>query len=230
MSLLITRYAPIGRRCILFTLMLQASIGLSLACVTSKNAGTFHQIAEPVPANGGTTSPPSTLRDEPRERLQAEAPPDAPYWTSDLPALLSERPKRTAVGAFFYDGIRFGEIGKRIITVQQEADVNLLREALICKEEETEVTTASVFEHGLPLRSCDYALLIAERLLGGVAGNVQGHLFGPSTPYEYRDLERRRAFLRLFGETLQEGATAYRYLDDNGRDVSLEYRKGYVHP
>ncbi|MHC4674184.1 MAG: hypothetical protein ACYTBZ_16990 [Planctomycetota bacterium] len=77
----------------------------------------------------------------------------------------------------------------------------------------------------LPLRSCDYALMVAESLPGGHANRRHRYSFGPFTPYERRDKARSDVLKKLFGVVWQLEYVEYTYIDQDGKDVSDEYRQ-----
>jgi len=74
------------------------------------------------------------------------------------------------------------------------------------------------------MRTCDYALLIAERLEDdhGVAGFR--HSFGPGTSYEVRDRRRQSLVKKWFGQEIAVPFDQYVYIDEDGVDVSATHR------
>jgi hypothetical protein len=127
---------------------------------------------------------------------------------------------------FLYSSVSFGRFGKRILLERRPEDMALLKAAL----EHTDGPRTLEAYKRLPLRRCDYALLIAEKKLGWheEAGNT--YSFGPSTPYEFRDVGRQKALRSLFGVNLEVPEGSYVYLDARGNDISDEYCQSPIWP
>ena len=160
---------------------------------------------------GQLLSPSQELRENNREQ----------EFTAGDPCLLGEeRPRGIASGQGLYCAVQLGPIGQRIIHEVSSDDMDILRAGLTSDDGPREV----VIGH-LPLRTCDYALLIAERLPGGYAVRQGHHSFGPGTPYEWRDRIRAQLARQLFDIDLAVPSAVYRYLDAEGNDVSGQYRK-----
>ena len=120
--------------------------------------------------------------------------------------------------------ILFGPVGQRIIDERDAEDLALLCAALATTDGQRTI----VIEDHLPLRRCDYALLIAEALLSE-DGPTFDLRFGPHTGYAFRDESRRIALQRLCAPDPLPVSEVYIYLV-NGEDVSAEYRIGRFLP
>jgi len=132
----------------------------------------------------------------------------------------------SAHNLFGYDFVVFGPVGRRIISERRPEDMALLK---ACLEYTDGPRIVVVVENQLPSRRCDYALMIAEMILGGGDENtgVQ-HSFAPFTSYEYRDAARRDAVKRLFGRDTLSEPVEYVYRDALGNDISEERRRNTV--
>jgi hypothetical protein len=130
--------------------------------------------------------------------------------------LFREVPKNVTVEALLYDSVSFGALGHRILRERSPSDMQMLRQCLTYDD----ASRVIVVGQNLDLRPCDYALMVAEKLLGGDDGPIYRHTFGPTTPYEFRDDARELAARRLFDDSIRIKRAKYTYLDENGRDVS----------
>jgi hypothetical protein len=157
-----------------------------------------------------------------RQSDAATASPEAEYA---LP--LAANPLRAEYPAFLswndgrYDAVPPGPVGARIIGEQKPEDMSLLRDALM----QTDGIRTVRIGRELPLRHCDYALMIAERLPGQPSASSGEHSFNPFTPYERRDATRYDLLKRIFGVSPPKDVVKYTYLDEQGRDVSESYRE-----
>lgn len=135
--------------------------------------------------------------------------------------LFRERPREVTVENFTYYAVEFGPEAQWIIDHQEDEYLKRLLTRLAI----TDGTQTVRLEHGwLPLRSCDYALLIAERLAGGCRGDKLDHSFGPGTSYELRDQSRQAMAKALFHLDIVVPADGYTYVDESGNDVTTTYR------
>ncbi len=136
-------------------------------------------------------------------------------------ALWSEAEKPCVV---FIEGGRcclpLGPIGQRIIDERAAQDMKLLRDCLTFTDGDRTVTVG----WHLPLRNCDYALLVAEQALGKDEGRVCYSSINPFTTYEIRDAARQTAYRKLFAADLHLPEISYIYVDQHGHDVSDVYR------
>lgn len=125
-----------------------------------------------------------------------------------------------------YEASTFGPVGSRILERQLPDDMALLKACL----ERTDGPATVVVSGHLPIRRCDYALMIAEKILGRYEAAGNEHSFGPTTPYEYRDKARRDVLKALFGDDSLLHLREYVYLDRAGKDISSEYAVVPFHP
>jgi hypothetical protein len=132
---------------------------------------------------------------------------------------LLDEPHSLGYGIFGYDSVCFGPVGRRILDERRPEDMVVLKTTL----EHTDGPRTIVVDGHLPLRQCDYALLIAEDLLG-YDESPSGHSFGPRTAYEYRDDARRNALRELFRSDALPERVKYIYLDSDGEDISKKQR------
>ncbi len=121
-----------------------------------------------------------------------------------------------------YDAPHIGPVGEAIIEYQSPAQMNLLRALISSTDVDGEIVTERNAQ--LPMRRCDYAVLIAESVLmkrGQWPGN---HTFGPYSSYEYRDDARRHVMKVLYGTGNLADAPTYTYVTPDGIDITEERR------
>lgn len=127
-----------------------------------------------------------------------------------------ERPGMMTGDLRSIETVEFGPIGRQIISGQLPHD---LEEFIACIKHTDGGRSVHVeSDGGLPLRSCDYALLVAEAWASGTADC--GYSFGDFTAYEERDTLRKLAAQRLFGIEIELPAEPYRYFDEDGVDIT----------
>lgn len=135
--------------------------------------------------------------------------------------LYAERPLFLSFSGGRYDAVAAGPFGMRIINYRRPEDMACLKSALGQSDGPRTVKIGA----DLPLRHCDYALMIGERLPGEVAGRYGSHSFNQFTPYERRDQARYDLLKRVFGVSPPKEVVKHTYLDEQGQDVSESYRE-----
>jgi len=128
--------------------------------------------------------------------------------------MASERPAAISIDVGRYSVI-LGPVGQRIVRDRNVHDLAMLKDCLTFTDGPREI----VIGGELPLRSCDYALIVAEYLLS----SDPTISFNPYTPYEVRDAARLLAAWNLFGNVI-ELRNVYTYVDERGNDRSQYYR------
>ena len=144
----------------------------------------------------------------------------------EVESFMQEKPGPAAWEGGFYSCMGFGEIGRRIVTRWSPEDLALLKACLM----RTDGPRTFAVNSDFPVRGCDYALMIAENLPGERFERTHKYSFGPGTPYEHRDSARYEILKRRFGVEPPAAQVLYEYLDENGRSVAEEYRKGNGFP
>lgn len=188
---------------------------LVLVVLCAGSGCTMDQVHTPARSDLPATPPPNSL-------LQARTKMPAPPMTGTSLGLAHEAPSGGGYNAMGYDAVDFGPVGKRIIAERRPEDMAALKRALEFTDGPRTVSVDMPF----PLRTCDYAALIAEALLYGKRAAV--YSFGPYTAYEYRDNARKRALRKLFGrQAVLPQTLEYTYLDALGRDISVEVRQSH---